>query len=85
MAPKSRLALFVALAVMPTVVDATEAQAASRKLRAIEPYGPLPPKDCTRLNGRYGYYGNPWCSRHEQLLWDRWEAERIRRWTSRAG
>jgi hypothetical protein len=37
-------------------------------------HGPL--KDCTRINGRYGYYGNPWCNRVEQLRWDRWEARR---------
>lgn len=31
-------------------------------------------KDCTRFNGRSGYYGNPWCNDAEQLRWDRWEA-----------
>jgi len=36
----------------------------------------MPAKDCTRVNGRYGYYGNPWCNRLEQLRWDRWEARR---------
>jgi hypothetical protein len=34
------------------------------------------PKDCTRLNGRIGYYGNPWCSPAEQRAWDLWEARR---------
>ena len=85
MAFKSCLAVFVALAVVPAVAHAGDAKRASRDFRSIERYGPIPPKDCTRLNGRFGYYGNPWCSRQEQLLWDRWEAERIRRWTSRAG
>jgi hypothetical protein len=33
-------------------------------------------KDCTRLNGRYGYYGNPWCTPREQARWDRWQATR---------
>lgn len=47
----------------------------AKDVRAYEA-GPLssrhrPIKDCTRLNGRYGYYGNPWCSRSEQLRWDR--------------
>jgi len=37
-----------------------------------------PIKDCTRLNGRWGYYGNPWCTPAEQARWDRWDAER--RW-----
>jgi hypothetical protein len=35
-----------------------------------------PPKDCTPINGRYGYYGNPWCSPGEQAAWDRWSAGR---------
>ncbi len=28
-------------------------------------------KDCTRINGRWGYYGNLWCSPAEQQQWDR--------------
>jgi hypothetical protein len=36
-----------------------------------------PVKDCTRLNGRDGYYGNPWCSPQEQARFDRWEASRL--------
>jgi hypothetical protein len=35
-----------------------------------------PIKDCTRVNGRYGYYGNPWCTAAEQARWDRWSAGR---------
>jgi hypothetical protein len=34
-----------------------------------------PIKDCTRYNGRWGYYGNPWCTLAEQDRWDRWSAE----------
>ena len=37
-----------------------------------------PIKDCTRINGRYGYYGNPWCTPAEQARWDQWSAQR--RW-----
>jgi hypothetical protein len=33
-----------------------------------------PVKDCTRFNGRWGYYGNPWCTPAEQARWDRWGA-----------
>lgn len=36
-----------------------------------------PVKDCTRFNGRFGYYGNPWCTPAEQQRWDRWEAGRL--------
>jgi hypothetical protein len=35
-----------------------------------------PVKDCTRLNGRWGYYGNPWCTPAEQAAWDRWSDRR---------
>lgn len=38
-----------------------------------------PLKDCTRLNGRWGYYGNPWCTPAEQRAFDVWEARRIER------
>ncbi len=33
---------------------------------------PAPIKDCTRFNGRSGYYGNLWCTEREQLIWDRY-------------
>jgi hypothetical protein len=35
-----------------------------------------PVKDCTRFNGRFGYYGNPWCSPREQAAWDAWSDRR---------
>ena len=35
-----------------------------------------PLKDCTRVNGRFGYYGNPWCTPAEQRRFDRWMANR---------
>ncbi len=35
-----------------------------------------PIKDCTRLNGRFGYYGNPWCTPAEQARWDRWSSQK---------
>lgn len=38
-----------------------------------------PLKDCTRFAGRYGYYGNPWCTPAEQERWDRWEARQLDR------
>lgn len=36
-----------------------------------------PPKDCTRYNGRWGFYGNPWCTPAEQRAFDLWEARRL--------
>lgn len=50
------------------------ALAASRKAQASAPI-----KDCTRLNGRFGYYGNPWCTPAEQKRWDKWQARHLRR------
>jgi hypothetical protein len=44
--------------------------------KAQRSYAEAPLKDCTRLNGRWGYYGNPWCTKAEQLRWDRWDARR---------
>jgi hypothetical protein len=35
-----------------------------------------PVKDCTRFNGRFGYYDNPWCTPAEQARFDRWQANR---------
>lgn len=78
----SSLAVVVALALLTNAAQAG-APRAGKQPRSSEHYGFVPPKDCTRLNGRYGYYGNPWCSWQEQLLWDRWEAEKIRRSMSR--
>jgi hypothetical protein len=37
-----------------------------------------PVKDCTRFNGHFGFYGNPWCTPEEQARWDKYEAERLR-------
>jgi hypothetical protein len=79
------LAALVALALTTAASHAGDEPRASRELWSFSRQDPAPPKDCTRLNGRYGYYGNPWCSHREQLRWDRWEAERLRRWTSRPG
>ena len=52
------------------------------KYQAAEP-------DCTPINGRYGYYGNPWCDtgsyrlediefRERQAVHRRWKAGQVR-------
>jgi hypothetical protein len=62
----------IALAV--AAAFATPSEAGSRKgVRSAPP----PLKDCTRLNGRWGYYGNPWCTPAEQQAFDRAEARRL--------
>ncbi len=48
--------------------------AASGKPRAE----PQPAKECTRLDGRVGYYANPWCTPQEQRRWDIYESRRLR-------
>ena len=66
------LALLVA-----TMAAAGTADAA--KSKSVRPSEPVVVKDCTRLNGRSGYYGNPWCTPAEQAAFDRAEARRLGR------
>jgi hypothetical protein len=58
----------IALVLAITAASPLAAEAGGRKSAR-----PLPPplKDCTPLNGRWGYYGNPWCTKAEQAAWDR--------------
>jgi hypothetical protein len=58
------------------LIGALEATSAERRKAARQAATPV--KDCTRLNGRYGYYANPWCDAAEQNRFDRWEAARLR-------
>jgi hypothetical protein len=71
------LAVLVLLAVAPhgATADAGSDQAPRQTSEAP---GSRPAKDCTRINSRFGYYANPWCTPAEQLQWDRWEAKRYR-------
>jgi hypothetical protein len=75
MAPLMRAAciMMAATAVLSSPAAADRGTApASRK---AVPAAPI--KDCTRFNGRFGYYGNPWCTPAEQARWDRYEARRL--------
>jgi len=65
----------IALAIALCAGFALPSDAGSR--RGVRAYTPLL-KDCTRVNGRFGYYGNPWCSPAEQRAWDRAQARRFR-------
>jgi hypothetical protein len=68
----SCIALLVAIGAASAVPSAANDRRQARN--------PAPPaKDCTRLNGRYGYYDNPWCTPAEQRAWDRAEARRLPR------
>jgi hypothetical protein len=69
------LAVLAALvAAGATGVEAHRAYRAQRAPAADHLGAPV--KDCTRFNGRWGYYGNPWCSPAEQDRFDRWSAAR---------
>jgi hypothetical protein len=70
--PLTCLALVITLAAIAT----SPSYAGRKSARTAQP---LPVKDCTRINGRSGYYGNPWCTPAEQLAWDRAEARRLGR------
>jgi hypothetical protein len=59
---------------LPTLAAAEQSAPPAARDAARE----APVKDCTRFNGRHGYYGNPWCTPEEQERWDKWEAERLR-------
>ena len=67
------------LALLAALIVAGQASAggyrAQKVARADVYAGPI--KHCTRLNGRSGYYGNPWCNAREQAQWDRWDAKRL--------
>lgn len=67
---RAATAAVLALSLLPAAADA------GRKQR--QGWNDVPLKDCTRLNGRNGYYGNPWCTPAEQKRWDRWQAQRMR-------
>lgn len=63
-----------ALLMTSAAVLALPAEAGKRK--SARTWQPAPVKDCTRLNGRFGYYGNPWCTKAEQDAWDRATSKR---------
>jgi hypothetical protein len=68
--------LLVLLAAGIATIGAASAEG-YRAYKASRTYvGAAPVKDCTPFNGRYGYYGNPWCTPREQAAWDRWTADR---------
>ncbi len=58
------------IALLLTLVAALAVPAESRGRGRVR-YWNAPVKDCTRINGRWGYYGNPWCTKAEQQQWDR--------------
>ena len=68
-----RAIICIAIAIVAATMPGASTEARSKQR---EKFAKAPLKDCTRLNGRWGYYGNPWCTPAEQLRWDRWDAQR---------
>lgn len=74
------IAALIFIASMPNLPNATQTDGLRRGRAALTHHvGKTPLKDCTRFNGRGGYYGNPWCTAEEQERWDRWDARRFKR------
>lgn len=76
---RNAYASVAAVAAALALVGSTSAASAGshRTYKAQRDYvRSAPVKDCTRLNGRYGYYGNPWCTPQEQARFDRWSANK---------
>ena len=76
MTMKAALAVLIALL---TAGSAGQALAGGKPARVTRATVSEPVKDCARVNGRYGYYGNPFCTPAEQRVFDRWEARRLGR------
>lgn len=55
------LALLIAVIAISSGVPAAEAKHAPRPKAAHAWQKPRVDRDCTPINGFYGYYGNPWC------------------------
>lgn len=64
-------------AALAVALSAT-AEAAQRRSKAKVPV--YVERDCTPFNGRYGYYGNPWCDTGSYRMEDIEFRERIARY-----
>jgi hypothetical protein len=57
---------------------ATAAMADGHKAKTWRREKISPARDCTPINGFYGYYGNPWCDTGSYRLEDIWFREQQR-------
>jgi hypothetical protein len=62
--------MLVMVGVLAFVPSAGAGTGETRDRKAADAVLRPPLKDCTRFNGRIGYYGNPWCTEAEQRAWD---------------
>lgn len=70
--------VLAAVALLGSAVPVVAGSYGERRSASAHDGGRAPVKDCTRIVGRYGFYGNPWCSPAEQRAFDRWETRRRR-------
>lgn len=70
--------ILIGLGVSLPLIGALETASAERRNASRQAGMAQPPKDCTRYNSRYGFYGNIWCTPAEQDRFDRWDAARLR-------
>jgi hypothetical protein len=68
----------LSIAMIAAMAAAVAVPASAEGDRVYKASREVPIKDCTRVNGRWGYYGNLWCTPAEQERWDRWSANRSR-------
>lgn len=72
------LRALTAIAALTVLTLPAIAESARKSHTVRQALNTTPVKECTRLNGRVGYYANPWCTPAEQLRWDKWETTRKR-------
>ena len=71
---KAGILTCIAVAMLLSVAGPERAAAGTRHDEASQRdrhVGHRTEKDCTRFNGRFGFYGNIWCSAAEQRAFDR--------------
>ena len=78
-----RSVLYLAAAMLFAFAAATTATAGKSRSHANK-WSTSHKRDCTPINGRYGYYGNPWCDTGSYRLEDIEVRERNARKRKRA-
>jgi hypothetical protein len=61
-----RLSIFTLIVGVAALVCAAPASAGNTRSKPVSAVD----RDCTPINGRYGYYGNPWCDTGSYRLED---------------
>lgn len=62
-----------------TFINASETKSQKGQYRNSSFIDKRPTRECRRVNARFGYYANPWCTPKEQTIWDHWDAKRFKK------